>query len=135
MLQHAVMQEILIDRGQLILERLVEIFDNPSVALHTGLHDKEAQPNDPAQSSQSKRAEKCENSSREAAFFLDDFFCEWEALAAIGFTAERGVHRLYVGNAFSSSFPDVLLAYYIANANDHANLLRTAIYAIETRLQ
>jgi hypothetical protein len=34
MIQHAIVEEILIDRGQLVLEHLVQIFDNLGVALH-----------------------------------------------------------------------------------------------------
>jgi hypothetical protein len=33
-IEHAVMQPILVDRGQLVRERRVEIFDYPGVALH-----------------------------------------------------------------------------------------------------
>jgi hypothetical protein len=66
-------------------------------------------------------------SGREAKFFLDDFLCEWEALATIRLAAEMGVDGFDVRDALACDFPDVLLPYDIANANDHANLLWGAL--------
>jgi hypothetical protein len=36
-IEHAVMQELLVDRGQLVLERLVQKIDDLGIALHRRL--------------------------------------------------------------------------------------------------
>jgi hypothetical protein len=70
-----------------------------------------------------KAPEKRACSGREAMFFLNDFLCEWEALATIRFAAQMGINGFDIRDAFAGNLPDVLFPYDIANANDHANLL------------